>query len=178
MSLLAYSSAGAINTWGFAYVGRRDRRALQRLAVYVKARVEPQRATSTRVTLGHRIAAIGPIAIAIGGMCGASLGLGFANLLDSQFFEAAEVDDVIDDLCLFRSSPASPLPTTLHDELTTSPATSMRPKRRPLTGHSTWPPTRLSTTGHDWNETIDRLVDELRNASGSDNVGCVSNPGG
>ncbi len=88
MSVLAHGSAGLINTWGFAYVGGIVGLFVVSL-LYVKARVEP-RTPSGRASIGQLIAAIGPMAIVVGGVCGVSLGLGLANVLESQFSDDAE----------------------------------------------------------------------------------------
>jgi hypothetical protein len=95
MSVLAHGSTGLINTWGFAYVGGIVGLFVVSL-LYVKARVELRTSPSGRVSVGQLIAAIGPIAIVVGGVCGVSLGLGLANVLESQFSDDAEVIVVVE----------------------------------------------------------------------------------
>lgn len=171
VSLIAHSSAGVINTWGFAYVGGIVGLFSVSL-LYVKARIEPRSATSGRVSIVHLIGAVGPWAIAIAGVCGASLGLGFASLLDSQFFEAAEVDDVVEELCNVRLVGHSPLSSALHDDLDhvidDLDATVAEQPHRAL--HEAARSSATSET--DWNETVDQLVGALGAANSSGDRSC------
>ncbi len=109
MSLFAHVGPGEINTWGFAYafgvVG-----LISSSLLYVRGTVENRAARPSRAPIAQTIAAIGPVAIVIGGVCGVSFGLGFARIIDSVFLENAAVAEFVDDAwaCCSAESEAFP----------------------------------------------------------------------
>lgn len=95
VSVLAHRGAGIINTWGFAYVGG----VIGLFSVsllYVKSKLAANERSRTA-----GLASLGPVVIVVGGLCGVSLGLGIATILDSLLeddeVEASEVDAALCD---------------------------------------------------------------------------------
>lgn len=172
VSLLAHGGAGAINTWGFAYVGG-DHGLFSMSLLYVKAKVAPPVTTPGRVPISHRVAAIGPVAIMIGGVCGVSFGLGLAGVLDGQFFVTAEVSEVVDDLCELRTPPAGPLRSELHDDINhvITDLDVADAEAAHLSLHAA--AASSATPQPEWHRAIDDLVDLLNRADGSPQQSCA-----
>lgn len=166
MSLLAHSTAGVINTWGFAYTGGIIG-ILSVSRLYVKARVEQPSATPGRTPVSQRIAATGPMAILVGGVGGPSLGFGLAGVVDRQLFEDAPFNEVVDE-CALRLAPAAPVSSTLHDDvdhvISDLKASDAEPAHRAFHAAAS----SSTTAQQDWNDSIDGLVDALRRADGFD----------
>ena len=163
MSMLAHVGSGAINTWGFAYVGGIIGLVSVSL-LYVSARVTPPVANPGRVSIARRVAAIGPLAIAIGGVCGVSIGLGIAGALDDRFSETVDVNEVIHDLSELRVRPPGPLGSRLHDDvdhvITDLDAVDAEAAHRSLHEAAASP----ETSQLEWNRAIDELMDSLDRA--------------
>lgn len=112
MSLIAHGAAGFINTWGFAYVGGIIGLFSVSL-LYVKGKVVDRENGARKSWL----AALGPSVIAVGGVCGVSLGLGIAVVLDRVIVDDVAVAEVVSELCL-RSRDSAPVEDSeLHDDL-------------------------------------------------------------
>lgn len=98
MTLLAHIDAGLINTWGFAYVGGVIGSFTMAL-LYVSGRVNEGSAGRTSPPARSRLAVLGPGVIIVGGVCGISLGLGIAGLLERTLVDEVDVAAVVERLC-------------------------------------------------------------------------------
>lgn len=109
MTLLAHLDAGLINTWGFAYTGGIIGLFTMAL-LYVKGRVADgsTRSSATR----SKLAVLGPGVIAAGGVCGVSLGLGIAGLLERTLVDEVDIASVVERLCAPGAEGAD-----LHDDI-------------------------------------------------------------
>ncbi len=159
MSLVAHGGADLINTWGFAYVGGVI--GLFSLSLlYVKAKVDVRSDPSGANARARAVASLGPAVIVVGGVCGVSLGLGVAGLLDSAF-ESADVNDVVAELCDLRTfGPSEPTPG-LHEEvlhvIDDSDLTAAQTPHRALHMMAASP----ETTPQEWIAAIDHLASVL-----------------
>ena len=63
------------------------------------------------------IASFGPSVIAVGGVCGVSLGLGIATVLGTVFVDDVVVDDVLIALCDLRTAEPVELSADLHEDV-------------------------------------------------------------
>ncbi len=159
MSLVAHGGADLINTWGFAYVGGVI--GLFSLSLlYVKAKVDVRSDLSGAATLARAVASLGPAVIVVGGVCGMSLGLGVAGLLDSAF-ERADPNDVVAELCDLRTiGPGEPAPG-LHEEvlhvIDDSNLTAAETPHRALHAMAAAP----ETTPQEWTAAINDLASVL-----------------
>lgn len=112
MSVLAHGGAGIINTWGFAYVGG----VIGLFSVsllYVKSKL----ATNERSRTAG-LASLGPVVVVVGGLCGVSLGLGIATILDSLLEDdEVEASEVVAALCERRAEQPGFDDGDLHDDI-------------------------------------------------------------
>ena len=159
VSLVAHGGADLINTWGFAYVGGII--GLFSLSLlYVKAKVDQRTDQTGATTLPRAVASLGPAVIVVGGVCGVSLGLGIAGLLDSAF-ESAEVDDVVAELCDLRTSGPTELPPALHDDILhvidDNDLAAAEPRHSAFDAVAALP----QATPQEWATTIDQLAAAL-----------------
>ena len=115
MTLLAHGGAGVVNTWGIAYtcgiIG-----LFSVSLLYVKGKVTERTAVDGTVSKRSLLAAIGPGAIAVGGVCGVSIGLGIAGIAESFFDHDVEVTEVVAELCQTSYGPAA-IDGALHDDI-------------------------------------------------------------
>lgn len=98
MMLLAHIDAGIINTWGFAYVGGIIGLFSVSL-LYVKAKIVERSNGAGETTKRSSLSVLGPGVIAIGGVCGVSLGLGTAGVLERAVGDDVDVSSVVLRLC-------------------------------------------------------------------------------
>lgn len=115
MTLLAHAGDGLINTWGFAYVGGIIGLFSVSL-LYVKGKVIDRSGMTGQRAKRSGLAALGPGVIVVGGVCGASFGLGASSLVESQFFDDVELSDVVERLCNTSYDPAA-ADRALHDDI-------------------------------------------------------------
>ncbi len=154
--MLAHGGTEAVNTWGFAYVGGVI--GLFSLSLlYVKGRLD-QRDRPRTNTPAVSIASLGPSMIVVGGVCGVSLGLGVAGLLNDVVDEDVNVDDIVMELCDMRTSGSYELSSGLHrdvvhaiDDLDLAAADGAH---RTLHNVATSP----AAAEADWVESIDQLA--------------------
>ena len=169
--MLAHGSTEAINTWGFAYTG-----GIMGLFVlsllYVKTRVTRRAEPERPVTMADGIASFGPSVIAVGGVCGVSLGLGIATVLGTVFVNDDVVDDVLIALCDLRGAEPVELSADLHDDVEhavddlDAPAASAA--HRAL--HEAAPP--ATSTDTEWTDAIDQLFITLAAADSRSATTC------
>lgn len=115
MTLLAHGGAGVVNTWGIAYtfgvIG-----LFSVSLLYVKGKVTERTAVDGPVPKRSLLAAIGPGAIAVGGVCGVSIGLGIAGIAEPFFEHDVEVTEVVAALCQTVDDPSA-INASLHDDI-------------------------------------------------------------
>jgi hypothetical protein len=158
MSVLAHGGTGIINTWGFAYVGGIVGLFSVSL-LYVKSKVS----TSNRDTPGRAgLASLGPVVILVGGICGVSLGLGTATILNNQLDGDVEVSEVVAALCERRAAPLDFDDGELHADIEHLIDDLDAPGARAAhqAAHDIAP--------SDPTQSIDHLIDELVNAGRAD----------
>lgn len=98
MTILAHLDAGLINTWGFAYVGGII--GLFTVALlYVKGTLGDGSSRAGDGAPRSTLAVFGRGVIVVGGLCGVSLGLGLAGLLERAFVDDVDVSSVVQRLC-------------------------------------------------------------------------------
>ncbi len=115
MTLLAHGTTGVVNTWGMAYtfgiVG-----FFSVSLLYVKGKVTERTAVDGAAPKRSLLAAIGPGAIAVGGVCGVSIGLGIAGIAAPFFEHDVEVTEVVVALCQTVDDPSA-INASLHDDI-------------------------------------------------------------
>lgn len=153
VSLLAHGGTGIINTWGFAYVGGVIGLFTVSL-LYVKSKL-----TTNDRSQRAGLASLGPVAILIGGLCGVSLGLGTATILDSQLDDDVEASEVVAALCERRAAQPDFDDGELHDDIEHLIDDLDAPSARAAhqTAHDVAPSDTATSVG--------RLIDELVTAA-------------
>ena len=160
MSLVAHAGADLINRWGFAYVGGVI--GMFSLALlYVKAKVDQRTDSAGPNAWARAIASLGPVVILVGGVCGVSMGLGIAGVLDTTLGGDANLSDVLADLCDLRFTEPQEPRAALHDGVVhvidDLDLAAAAPEHRALHAAAAAP----EATVQDWVGSIDQLAASL-----------------
>lgn len=164
MTILAHLDAGLINTWGFAYVGGII--GLFTVALlYVKGTVGDGSSGAGNGAPQSSLALLGRGVIVVGGLCGVSLGLGIAGLLERAFVDDIDVSSVVQRLCEPGAEDRD-----LHDDIEHAiddlDAEAARAAHRDLHAGP--------TIGPDFDMSVDRLVMALTSADGNTVESCAA----